>query len=207
MNELHTIGYSTPLPDTSKVGDPVLLRIESEAGRWNEAVILRFFMIGRITRITATQFLVSVPGWEALRFNRNGGLRKDSADGSRYMKSFSVSLLTDHIQGMNLIKAECEANNPEHNESPRPTFHARGSADIELTTSKVSQTLDKAVQLWNVIPDEWKNPEREPKFRYDKLPVDLKLRISANNDALDKLHGVYILIAESFGIDLMRIKS
>ncbi|QPB11429.1 hypothetical protein JT321_gp02 [Providencia phage Kokobel1] len=200
MKDLYHVQYSTPLPDKSKVGDPVLLRIETSAGSWRESINLRFFMIGRITRITATQYLVAVPGWEGLRFNRNGGLRRDSACGTRYINSFSVSLLDDHVQGMNLIKAECEANTPENNKRPNPTFHARGASDISLTVSKVEQVISKAAELWAVVPREWKNKDNQPNFRDDKLPVDIKLRLAANCDSLDKLHEVYLMIAKSFGL-------
>lgn len=200
MDNLYKIQYNTPLPDKSKVGDPVLLYLGADAGSWRESINLRFFMIGRIARITATQFLVSVPGWEALRFNRNGGLRKDSADGLRYLNGFGVCLLDDHVQGMNLIKAECEANSPENNKRPNPTYHARSAADVTRIVNRVDHTLRQAAELWDVVPKAWKNPENKQNFREDKLPVDIKLKIAASPDALEKLNEVYAMIAGAFGI-------
>lgn len=200
MKNLHCVRYSTPLPDDAKVGDPVLLEVTTNIGSWRDAVSVRHLMLGNISHTTKTQFIVSVPGWESLRFNRRGGLRKDSADGCAAHKSFEVYVLDHRATGVFAIEDELDKNDPINNDRPTPTFYSRGVGHITATNRRIKESLAKAAELWGIVPKEWKNEKGDRHYQYDKLPDEMALKIAANPDAIEKLNDLYIAIGAAFGV-------
>lgn len=79
LDEVRKLSYSFKLPEDVREGTYVVLRFESEVGKWYQNANIVSYMLGVISHTTKTQFQVSCEGLVSpMRFGRDGGIRADS---------------------------------------------------------------------------------------------------------------------------------
>ncbi|UNI72700.1 hypothetical protein IsfPm1_gp29 [Proteus phage Isf-Pm1] len=200
LDEVRKLSYSFKLPEDVREGTYVVLRFESEVGKWNQNANIVSYMLGVISHTTKTQFQVSCEGLVSpMRFGRDGGIRADSKGRVGGALRTSVFLAGSVDTAEEYIKGQVEQHNDPDVVRREPTFHLKHADDLMGIIVKLDKLISDATTLWGAIPEKWKGREQR-RGRNDRIPHDMLVAILCNPDASDILADLFKSIAKAFGV-------
>ncbi|QHJ72742.1 hypothetical protein [Proteus phage P16-2532] len=157
LDEVRKLSYSFKLPEDVREGTYVVLRFESEVGKWYQNVNIVSYMLGVISHTTKTQFQVSCDGLSSpMRFGRDGGIRADSKGQVGGALRTSVFLAGSVDTAEEYIKGQVEQHNDPEVVRREPTFHLKHADDLIGIIVKLDKLISDATTLWGAIPENGK---------------------------------------------------